>query len=218
MLFLLKALRLGNQLLVHALAVEQGQPLSLDLNVQDYINNENFSDIDNLYRNIDQLVELFSKNIMSKLLPSIEDIRTPPSSNSSSSQNQSTPLSPSGYQPPDYDPLRIGPPRTGTPYPSRPPLGGGIGGDDLLAGPGGGFGFLPGFGGGGVYGGPAYGGLVGPNHPGFGIRNPHAPQFPLGSYPPGARFDPYGPPGVRPNPDNDHLPPPGRDYSDDMFM
>ena len=43
-----------------------------------------------------------------------------------------------------------------------------------------------------------------------------------GSVPPGARFDPVGPPGIGPRragiwrtPDADHLPPPGYD---DMFM
>jgi proteasome inhibitor subunit 1 (PI31) len=45
-----------------------------------------------------------------------------------------------------------------------------------------------------------------------------------GSVPPGARFDPYGPPDIGPRggpgrglgePDPDHLPPPGYD---DMFM
>ncbi|XP_033209628.1 proteasome inhibitor PI31 subunit [Belonocnema kinseyi] len=46
-------------------------------------------------------------------------------------------------------------------------------------------------------------------------------RLPSGSVPPGARFDPFGPPDIlRPRPpsgrpDNDHLPPPGYD---DMFM
>lgn len=56
-------------------------------------------------------------------------------------------------------------------------------------------------------------------------RNP-GPELPRGAVPPGARFDPFGPLGVGPNPrpnqnrrqmgpDPDHLPPPG--YND-MFM
>lgn len=46
-------------------------------------------------------------------------------------------------------------------------------------------------------------------------------RLPPGSVPPGARFDPFGPPDIlrprppRRNPDDDHLPPPGYD---DMFM
>nr|CAD7590165.1 unnamed protein product [Timema genevievae] len=55
--------------------------------------------------------------------------------------------------------------------------------------------------------------------PGIGIPG----GLPRGSIPPGARFDPFGPPGSTPNPgrfgrgppDADHLPPPGYD---DMFM
>ncbi|ESP03029.1 hypothetical protein LOTGIDRAFT_110935 [Lottia gigantea] len=40
-------------------------------------------------------------------------------------------------------------------------------------------------------------------------------RLPRGAIPPGARFDPFGPPGARPSPDPDHMRPP--DY-DDMFM
>ncbi|KAH9495477.1 Proteasome inhibitor PI31 subunit [Bulinus truncatus] len=42
------------------------------------------------------------------------------------------------------------------------------------------------------------------------------PGFPPGSVPPGARFDPVGPPGMRPMPDPDHERIP--DSYDDMFM
>lgn len=56
--------------------------------------------------------------------------------------------------------------------------------------------------------------------PGFGPRLPSAidPSLPMGAVPPGARYDPFGPPASGPqrgNPDHDHLPPPGYD---DMFM
>lgn len=52
---------------------------------------------------------------------------------------------------------------------------------------------------------------------------PGYPGLPRGAVPPGARFDPFGPPGLgpgrggnrRPGPDPDHMPPPGYD---DMFM
>jgi proteasome inhibitor subunit 1 (PI31) len=65
--------------------------------------------------------------------------------------------------------------------------------------------------------------------PAFGRgRNP-APDLPRGAVPPGARFDPFNPPGVGPDPNRnprnprnpgpgpDHLPPPPFGY-DDMFM
>lgn len=54
-----------------------------------------------------------------------------------------------------------------------------------------------------------------------GARNrpPINPHLPPGAVPPGARFDPFGPPGTGgrfARPDNDHeLPPHG---ADDMFM
>jgi len=68
------------------------------------------------------------------------------------------------------------------------------------------------------------GNLVGPNHPGFGgtldpYYDPYGIGIPndfrrgrgnRGRGPPGARFDPFGPPGGGfGNPNNDHLPPPG---------
>jgi len=211
MIFLLKALRLGTQLHVHALAVEQEQPVSIELNVSDYVVNENFSDLENLYRNVDKLVEIFTKNIMSKLLPSLRDVSVGGRVSPTSAPRHTGPGTAPHAPPPDPyfppDPLRIGPPRT----PQHPPFG--IGGDDLYPGPGGGFGYFPG---GGPFGGGPH---IGPHHPGFGIRDPSRPPDGRGGFPfpppPGARFDPYGP-GVRPNPD--HLPPPGRDYSDDYFM
>ncbi|XP_072940052.1 proteasome inhibitor PI31 subunit-like [Epargyreus clarus] len=55
-------------------------------------------------------------------------------------------------------------------------------------------------------------------NPGLGIPG----GLPRGSVPPGARFDPFGPPGGPmpgrrpPPPDADHLPPPG--FNDNMFM
>ncbi|CAK1540264.1 unnamed protein product [Leptosia nina] len=56
-------------------------------------------------------------------------------------------------------------------------------------------------------------------NPGLGIPG----GLPRGSVPPGARFDPFGPPGVGPRPgrrppppDADHFPPP--DFNDNMFL
>ncbi|XP_061385737.1 proteasome inhibitor PI31 subunit [Danaus plexippus] len=68
--------------------------------------------------------------------------------------------------------------------------------------------------------------LFNPFSPGRDIENPGLGipgGLPRGSVPPGARFDPFGPPGVGPlpgrrppPPDADHLPPPG--FNDNMFM
>ncbi|XP_059051240.1 proteasome inhibitor PI31 subunit [Achroia grisella] len=58
-----------------------------------------------------------------------------------------------------------------------------------------------------------------PDDPGLGIPG----GLPRGAVPPGARFDPFGPPAVGPRPgrrpgppDADHFPPPG--FNDHMFM
>uniref|UniRef100_A0A8C5NQT7 Proteasome inhibitor PI31 subunit n=1 Tax=Junco hyemalis TaxID=40217 RepID=A0A8C5NQT7_JUNHY len=50
-------------------------------------------------------------------------------------------------------------------------------------------------------------------HPGIDPSSGIPGRLPPGAVPPGARFDPFGPVGVGPDPD--HLPPPGYD---DMFM
>jgi len=54
---------------------------------------------------------------------------------------------------------------------------------------------------------------VGPNHPIFDANHPHSKPpgigLPPGSVPPGASFDPIGPPGANQfGPQPDHLPPP----------
>lgn len=52
--------------------------------------------------------------------------------------------------------------------------------------------------------------LFDPTRPNFGPRLPNVP---------GARFDPFAPPGIRNIPDNDHFRPPrGNNWDDNMFM
>eukprot|EP00123_Amoebidium_parasiticum_P020305 comp4708_c0_seq1/m.871 comp4708_c0_seq1/g.871 ORF comp4708_c0_seq1/g.871 comp4708_c0_seq1/m.871 type:complete len:272 (-) comp4708_c0_seq1:503-1318(-) len=117
------------------------------------------------------------------------------------------------------DPLAMGPGRAGMvggPY-------GGYGDTDRLPHFGGGFpvpGQMPG--GGGMFMGPPGGMGIG-GRGGFGGED-DIYGMPRGAVPPGARFDPFGPPdprnprnarGGRGDPDPDHLPPPG--YGN-MFM
>ncbi|CAH0727555.1 unnamed protein product, partial [Brenthis ino] len=73
---------------------------------------------------------------------------------------------------------------------------------------------------------PGGGMLFNPFNPGRDIENPGLGVpggLPRGAVPPGARFDPFGPPGVGPlpgrrppPPDADHFPPPG--FNDNMFL
>jgi len=222
MTFVIKSLVLGDKLLVHGIAEEDKNIRSIELNVNDFVNSKvAYEDFDNLYKNVEQLLSTYKENIVSKLFPmSISEapqtVRETPTSTTRS---------------PDNDPLRI--PGTGNqrvppnPYPyaadpyfdegygTTAPGWFGIGSQDLNP-------FPSPYG--TPFGGPGSGSQIGPHHPGFGpgVRNPYA-QPPLARGrgrgfapppPPGARFDPYGPPGFpgSGNPDNDDLPPPGNMY------
>jgi len=236
MTFSLKCLVLEDKLLVHAVAVENTKNIfDLELSIDEYINkNINLTDYEKLYKNLDKLVTLFKVNISRKLVPEInkpgyeESMSNTASSTTNSNRNNDG-------QDDNYDPLRIGPIRQPPQYdplrvggPSRygPPFGIGTGDRFPSITP-----PLPGMGG---FGGDN-GNWMGPNHPAFGIVDPFAPNtgfggppLPRGSVPPGARFDPYGPPapfrgggssqgrgnrGFEPNPDHERIP---SEY-DDMF-
>jgi len=188
----IKPLILGEKLLIHGLAGDKDyQTLEIDLN--DYTRNDvPLDNYNNLFKDLNKLVLQFQMNIVNKLVPDI----------SKGSQSQS----------PQRDPLRVptqprSPLMEGGPYYPQPVQPFGIGSDDLnpfpLRMPGG-------FGG--------HGSLVGPHHPGFGpaASDPYGRGrvFPP---PPGARFDPFGPPrGQFGEPDRDEPPPPGPNY--DMFL
>jgi len=239
MTFSLKCLILEDKLLVHAVAIENTKNIfDLELCIDDYVDkNINLSDYAKLYKNFDKLVTLFKVNISRKLVPEInkpgyeENTTAAASTNTNNNNNNRNDNI-------DYDPLRIGPIRQPPPSnydPLRvggPPIYGppfGIGTGDrfpAITPP------LPGMGG---FGGNT-GNWIGPNHPGFGINSPFAPDtafgqpLPRGAVPPGARFDPFGPPtgpfgsgsrgsqgrgppGFGPNPDHERVP---SEY-DDMF-
>ncbi|XP_058798288.1 proteasome inhibitor PI31 subunit [Phymastichus coffea] len=109
----------------------------------------------------------------------------------------------------DDDPLRVGPPHrpAGDTIPGLPRMSPfGIGRDDLNP---------FGTGQGGMIFNPFSGPRPRPAYPGLGVPG----RLPLASIPPGARYDPFGPPDIaaysRLGPDPDHMPPPGYD---DMFM
>jgi hypothetical protein len=236
MTFHLKALRLGTQLIVHAIAVEQNEILNLNLETGEFVNNHApMDDYVQLFKNVDRLIEMFHNAILKKLMPTTTDIAEAAKNLQQQNQHHNQ-----QQGQPDRDILRVPRPDSGDsglrvprpqgnyPQSNYPPFG--VGGEDLYPGPGGGFGYIPGAPGGDPFHQPGHGGgsLIGPNHPGFGLRDPFAPPLPGGGGfggfpgvrppPRGSRFDPFGPPGVRPNPDNDHFPPPGGDFSDDMYM
>jgi len=236
MTFLIKAIPMGDLLLVHGRALEDKKVFSVEVTPSEFVGPEslrNFSSFDGLFQNLDTLLSLFRIDITSKLLPMINK---PGYEDGQESTTTSTATSrqPPSSAPPRDDPLRI-PPRQPYRDPfAQPPLmvGGPYGG-----GPAGYFGVgeadrFPALG--GPFGGDG-GNLIGPNHPGFGPARPFgsrppgfgydpdrsfglppSERLPPGAVPPGARFDPFGPPprgmpprGGPPSGYGDELPPPG---------
>jgi len=236
--FVIKSLVMGNKLLVHGLGVEDGNIYNTDIDVNDFVNQgialDNF---ESLFKNLDNLISTFKIKIINKLVPEgnkeVNQQQQQPQNSSlflphpSSSQTQQQPRNttpqPNRYDPYN-DPLRV--PNSGR-QPRQPisPLmepggyGGafqppfGLGSNDLYPVP-------------SPFGGPPgpTGNLIGPNHPGFGpnINDPYGGN-PFGGNrgrgrgsvptpPPGARYDPFGPPGHFGEPDRDDFPPPNYDY------
>jgi len=212
--FTIKSLVLGEKLLVNGFNSQANTIHSYEVNVNEFIKEGvSLDDYENLYMNLENLVSLFKINIINKLLPEfVEKTQT-------SSRREE-----------DYDPLRV--PGSGR-QPRSPlmdPMSGGFGYRGMGGAP---FGIgshdiypsipgppMPG----GMFG-PG-GNLIGPNHPGFGpgVMDPYSdpnatsfpwPQGPGGrgmprGGPPGARFDPFGPPGFNnsePEPEFDGPPP-----------
>ncbi|KAL9432687.1 hypothetical protein AB3S75_027664 [Citrus x aurantiifolia] len=175
---LVKCLVMNSKLLVDALAEGASEPVHLEINVADYVaeNGGNYSD---KFKNLEKLVTDLDKDIISKLYGS-------PKTASSERCEGSRPI----VTDPAFGFEHEGPQSyvTGIPVPPINPSRG----SDLFPGPG--AGMYPrrgGFGGDGSM-------LIGPDHPGFFGGIGGDPSFPGGNppVPPGARFDPYGPPGI----------------------
>ncbi|KAK7339733.1 hypothetical protein VNO77_20415 [Canavalia gladiata] len=181
---IVKCLVMNDSLLVSALSEGSSEPLHLEINVGDYTEEDGGSNYSQQFKNLDKLVKRIDEDILSKLGGSASASSSSKSSETSDQTRQVTPEPVAGYGEP------AGPPNhhTGIIFPPVP-LGSG---SDLVPGPGA-----------GVY--PSRGGLgiggsmhVGPDDPRWfgGIGGDHAFPGGLPGVPPGARFDPYGPPGV----------------------
>lgn len=187
---LVKCLVMNGKLLVHALSQGFKEPLHLEINVGDYAGEDGGSNFSQQFKNLDKLVKKIDADILSKLDGSANASSSTKSSGTSDSTRQETSEPVPGFGEPagphDYHPGFIVPPV---------PAGSG---SDLFPGPG--AGMYP------SRGDHDFGGsmLVGPNDPrwfgggtGGGIGG--RPGFiggGLPGVPPGARFDPIGPPGV----------------------
>jgi len=216
--FIIKNLVLGETLLVHGLVLEDNTIQTLELNVHEFIQEDNTThNYSNLFNNLNKLISLFKVNIVNKMFP---DITSKGEETTTQSVRQQTDRR-APYDPYN-DPLRVpnsgrGPRQPVNPLlqgrPYQPPFG--IGGDDLNPFP-------------SPFAGPSHGNLVGPQHPGFGpyVRDPYGGRPFNGGRgdipppPPGARYDPFGPPTRGTpfgEPDRDDMPPPGGPNYD-MFL
>ncbi|KAJ4972278.1 hypothetical protein NE237_005377 [Protea cynaroides] len=177
---LVKCLVMGDKLIVDALVVGGGEekPVNLQIDVDKYDGGSESTHYPDMYKNFGELVNRLNSGIVAKLDESSASCSSTRSKASGGSDDQG---------------VGVTEPRGSQPYPSRPvyPQVPPFGESDLV--PGGGAGMYPPRGtgiGGGM--------LIGPNDPRwFGGVDGH-PGFPGAApgVPPGARFDPYGPPGV----------------------
>ncbi|XP_064652343.1 proteasome inhibitor PI31 subunit-like [Lineus longissimus] len=200
--YVLKVVKMDNALLVHLLRAKDEHMTSLNVKASDYTTGD-YASYESAFKNSSDLEKKLKTEIWAEMV-------TPQGQSSSRAQgNRSRPEGRSD------DPLRAGPVRGGNPMPpdwveQGDPFSVGRGDLDPFGGHPGGM-------------------LVDPmrqgRHPGMGFDPsaglPGSGRLPRGAVPPGARFDPFGPPGLgrggpgRPGPDPDHMRPP--DY-DDMFM
>ncbi|XP_074276022.1 putative proteasome inhibitor [Silene latifolia] len=179
---LLKCLVMGDKLMVDALSDGASEPVHLDINVNECVVETDATDYNAQYKNLGKLVRSLESDVLRRLdgssggshMSSHSSLRSSDEPNRNIDGSESTQGSPAGFVLPPVNP---------------------VGGSDLF--PSGGAGIYPsrgGFGAGLM--------LVGPEDPrwfgGGGGPFSHIPGGPggLGGPPPGARFDPYGPPGV----------------------
>lgn len=202
-IFLLKMIRADTDLLVHLMRIRDEKVTDMTVNVRSYTN-ENVTSYDSAYKKIEDLQKRFKEEVL-KVMKTSPTATLSQESHQRRREDRSRHEDPNRFQsthgarsPPDGsdidNPLAVG-------RGDLDPLSGGRGGgmvmDPLRAGRAGGR--------------PTWG-----PDPGAGLPG----GLPRGAVPPGARFDPFGPPdldrgGGRSGPGPDHLPPPGYD---DMFM
>ncbi|KAJ8907979.1 hypothetical protein NDN08_008080 [Rhodosorus marinus] len=225
--FELRMVPLGGRLLATATIVEQDkETYTADLRLDSYVRDDAKFDAeemnwDSSFKNVQDLASVVQLEIAYKLVPesskgSRESGAQTAQASSASQMPEPQPSRPLGVI--EDDPLRIGPPRVPG-YAGIDSRFNPVGGDDLI--PSGLYepGMYP-----AVPGtrGPGGGSLVGPDHPMFAPRRDPdpglgGPRLPRGAVPPGARFDPFGPPGAPggsfdpsrfgPDPDHDRPPP-----------
>uniref|UniRef100_UPI00398F84C8 proteasome inhibitor PI31 subunit n=1 Tax=Pristiophorus japonicus TaxID=55135 RepID=UPI00398F84C8 len=197
---LLKAITVDASLIINVMNCQSEQVVDLTVNLDDYISSEHLQQYDRVFKKEEELRRYIESGIVSPL------VGTKQRAGGGTQKGKKPVRSAPGAQPhTDNNPLFIPPsaPQSQPPW-SDPMAPFATGGDDLDP-----FSDRRG----GMIADPLRSGI--PSR-GFDPSSGLPGQLPLGSVPPGARFDPFGPiaPG-RSGPDPDHLPPPGYD---DLFM
>ncbi|CAH3158291.1 unnamed protein product [Pocillopora meandrina] len=220
--YVLKALRLGDKVMLYLMEEDESKMFDAELDVDSYTSTsaeyncaQGTQQMDRIFRHIDQLKTKIFKEVVDKFTSSSRA-----GSNEERRQNRTDNQREQPSRLINDDPLRI-PPRRPPDFHGEwaPPVGPfGYGDGDRFPG-------YPG-GSGGMLMDPFRAGGMGGVGPGRLGPQPLPGQLPRGAVPPGARFDPFGPvprggsrtdprSGRFAGPDPDHLPPPGYD---DMFM
>ncbi|XP_030521732.1 probable proteasome inhibitor [Rhodamnia argentea] len=183
---LVKCLAMDDKLVVDALKDGAAEPVHLEIDVDEFIGEDGAASYSGQFKNLDKLLKSLDTEILSKLNGSS---RPSSSTNDIGRENSEGPR-----QRIDEPGLAAREPWGPQVHPSgviSPPVYP-LGGNDLFPGPG--AGMYPtrgGYGSGGSM-------LLGPDDPSWFGGDAGRPGFPGAQpgVPPGARFDPYGPPGV----------------------
>ncbi|XP_047311305.1 probable proteasome inhibitor [Impatiens glandulifera] len=182
---LIKCLAMNDMLMVDGIEDNGSDPLHLELNVGNYTAENGGANYASQFKDLDKLVSIVDKEVLSKLEGRPKKA---PASTSNAEPSSYIPRT-RVIEPEPLNPVHE-PYNSGYIYPPIAPFGG----SDILPGPGAGI-YPLGRGRDDFDGGM----FVGPNSSMFGRmgRQPSFPGAPPGlGVPPGARFDPFGPPGV----------------------
>lgn len=192
--FLVRCLVMNEKLLIDAFKDGRSDPVHVEINVDEHANEDNgSSNFSNHYTNFSGLVKILETGLFSKLKNKQAAATAASSGKTSSSTSEGSATFPRGADPYRIDPDIVDNPYSGSGfvYPHVPVNPGGF--SDLIPGPPAGVFPRRDFDGDGSS-------LVGPNDPrwfgGPGLRGPGFPGGPQPGVPPGARFDPFGPPDV----------------------
>ncbi|KAL0309924.1 UNVERIFIED_CONTAM: putative proteasome inhibitor [Sesamum radiatum] len=181
---LVKCLVMNDKLLVDALKEGDSSPLHLEVDVGQYVEDNGGTNYGSQFKNLGKLVANVNKEILDKLDGSLAATSSSQPSSSETRDDRTRPR----LRVDDTEDPYVSPPPTGFIVPPVP----GFGGSDIFPGPGAGMYPSRGDIGGGSM-------LVGPDDPRFfsgRMGNLAFMEVYREGVPPGARFDPYGPPGV----------------------